>query len=295
MLEFCRNSIRVGNFSIHYYGILIALGALGGVLLAVFREKRLNLPKDTALDLALWCIPAAIVCARIYYVVFEWEHYRDQLLSVFDLRSGGLAVYGGILGGLLAGLIYAKIKKLSFRKLADLASVSVALGQAVGRWGNFFNQEAYGIAIENAKLRFFPAGVFIEQDGLWHYAAFFYESLWCLLIVIALLLLERKRFFHRDGDVFLWYAALYAAERAVVENLRTDSLFWGAFRVSQALSLLAVAAICVLFALRSKRFLPVRLCGILTAIGALIGLFWPWAMLLLIPAIALAFVLYARQ
>lgn len=295
MLEFCRNSIRIGGFSIHYYGILIALGALLGVVLAVRREKKLNLPKDTALDLALWCIPAAIVCARLYYVAFEWEHYRANLLSVFDLRSGGLAVYGGILGGLLAGFLYGRVKKLSFRKLVDLVAPSIALGQAVGRWGNFFNQEAFGVAVENAKLRFFPVGVLIEQDGLWHYATFFYESVWCLLIVAALLLLERRRFFRRDGDIFCWYAALYAAERAVVESLRTDSLFWGSVRVSQGLSLLAVAAVCVLFALRSKRSPALKVCGILTAVGTLIGLFQPWAMLLLIPAVALAFILYSKQ
>ena len=250
MFELSRNSIMIAGFSIHYYGILIALGALLGVLLAMKREKWLNLPKDVTLDLAIICIPIAIVCARLYYVIFQWSAYKDNLLSIFDLRGGGLAIYGGIIGGLASGFFVAWHKKLKYSVLADLAAPSIALGQAIGRWGNFFNQEAYGIAIENPALRFFPVGVFIQGDGLWHFATFFYESLWCLLIAAALVMGQKKRLFRRDGDCLLAYVFLYALERAAVEGLRTDSLYWGPVRVSQLLSLVAFTAVACVFARR---------------------------------------------
>ena len=156
MFHFSRNSIDVFGLSIHYYGILIALGVLLGVLLAARRQKRLNLPPETGLDLALICLPVAVVCARAYYVIFEWSAYKDDLLSIFNLRRGGLAIYGGVLGGALAVFVYSRIKKRPFLSLADLAAPSLALGQAVGRWGNFFNQEAYGAAVTQPSRMHFP-------------------------------------------------------------------------------------------------------------------------------------------
>ena len=250
MFELSRNSITLFGFSIHYYGILMALGALLGVLLAMKREKKLGFPKDTVLDIAIICIPSAIICARLYYVIFEWDMYRGNILSIFDLRSGGLAIYGGIIGGLVSGYFVARHKRLSFLALADMAAPSIALGQAIGRWGNFFNQEAYGAAIENTAHMFFPMGVFIQRDGLWHYATFFYESVWCFIIVAVLLFCSRKRLLRRDGDCLIWYGFLYALERAAVEGLRTDSLYLGPMRVSQILSLAIILTVAVIFAAR---------------------------------------------
>lgn len=270
MFHFSRNSIDVFGLSIHYYGILIALGVLLGVLLAARRQKRLNLPPETGLDLALICLPVAVVCARAYYVIFEWSAYKDDLLSIFNLRRGGLAIYGGVLGGALAVFVYSRIKKRPFLSLADLAAPSLALGQAVGRWGNFFNQEAYGAAVTQPSQMHFPLAVFIDADQTWHYATFFYESAWCFLIVALLLLFERRRFFRKKGDVFFWYLILYGLERAAVEGLRTDSLYWGPVRVSQALSLLAVLAVCVVFARRRGRFGKWGLLCPLPALAALI-------------------------
>lgn len=250
MFELSRNSITLFGFSIHYYGILMALGALLGVLLAMKREKKLGFPKDTVLDIAIICIPSAIICARLYYVIFEWDMYRGNILSIFDLRSGGLAIYGGIIGGLVSGYFVARHKKLSFLALADMAAPSIALGQAIGRWGNFFNQEAYGAAIENPAHMFFPMGVFIQRDGLWHYATFFYESVWCFIIVAVLLFCSRKRLLRRDGDCLMWYGFLYALERTAVEGLRTDSLYLGPMRVSQILSLAVILTVAIIFAAR---------------------------------------------
>ena len=252
MVQFTRRAILIGGFPLYWYGLLIALGVLAGVLLALKREARLGFKKDTTIDLALLGTPVAVLCARLYYVAFSWDYYASRPAEIFAFRDGGMAIYGGVIGALIAGWIYSRWKKLSFLKLTDLAAPSLALGQCIGRWGNFLNQEAYGSAVANPALRFFPLSVFIEGSG-WHYATFFYESLWCGLIVLALLMLEKKRLFKRSGDVFLAYVFLYALERSVVEGLRTDSLCLGPLRVSQWISLAAVISISLLLAGRSGR------------------------------------------
>ena len=157
-----------------------------------------------------------------------------------------MAIYGGIIGGVLAGYLYARHKHLPFLRLADLAAPSIALGQAIGRWGNFVNQEAYGAVATQPWQQRFPISVFIQADGQWHFATFFYESAWCFIIVAALLIAERKKLFHRDGEIFRAYVFLYALERALVEGLRTDSLYLGPFRVSQLLSLAALLTCAVI-------------------------------------------------
>lgn len=241
-MQFYPTGFTLFGLSVRWYGLLIALGIGLGILLAMRREKRFGLPKDTVIDLALCGVPAAIVGARLYYVIFSWSAYANDPLSALYVWEGGLAIYGGILGGLLVGLIYAKVKGLNFLTLADLVAPSFALGQAIGRWGNFFNQEAYGRAVTAAWARRFPVAVFIRADELWHYATFFYESAWCLMIVVFLLWADRKGWFKRPGDTFFTYVLLYAVERALVEGLRTDSLYWGPVRVSQALSVCAAMA-----------------------------------------------------
>ena len=253
MIKWTRDALVIGNFSLRYYGILIAIGVLLGVLLAIKREKRLGLAKDTTIDLALVGVPAALVGARLYYVAFSWDLYRDDLWKIFSVREGGMAIYGGVLAALLAGWIFSRVRKVPFASLADLAAPSLALGQAVGRWGNFVNQEAYGYAVTDPALCRFPIAVFIEADGRWHLATFFYESAWCFLIVAFILLMERKGRLRRPGDAFLWYLLLYGAERAVVEGLRTDSLMLGPVRVSQLLAaLLALGSLTALI-LRARR------------------------------------------
>ena len=247
------NHFALFGLTVHWYGVIIALGIALAVALATRREKRLGLPKDTALDLALIGVPAALVGARLYFVLFSWRYYAEDPVSALYIWEGGMAIYGGIIGGVLAGAIYGRRKKLPFWKLADLAAPSLALGQAVGRWGNFVNQEAYGRVAAHAWQRRFPIAVFIRADGLWHYATFFYESVWCLLIVILLLTLERRNRFRRAGDVFLAYVFLYALERTFVEGLRTDSLYLGPLRVSQALSVVAMAAVAILWRLRRRK------------------------------------------
>ena len=245
MFGITRTTLTLFGLEIRWYGILIMLGVAGAILLAAKREKRLGLEKDTALNVAMIGVPVGIICARLYYVAFSWEYYSQHPSQILNIREGGIAIYGAIIGGLIAGLIYARIKKVRFLRLADLAAPSIALGQAIGRWGNFLNQEAYGRAVKNAALHFFPVSIYIEGSG-WHYATFFYESAWCAFIVFALLTAERRGWFRKTGDLFAGYIFLYALERALVEGLRTDSLYMGPFRVSQLLSLLAIWTICIL-------------------------------------------------
>lgn len=297
MFEISRNALTVFGFDVHWYGLLIALGVMAAVLLAGSREERLGLERDTGLNIALVCMPVAIVCARLYYVLFSWEYYAAHPADILNIRQGGLAVYGGVIGGVLAGFVYARIRKISFSRGLDLAAPSIALGQAIGRWGNFFNQEAYGAAVENPALHFFPMAV--QIDGKWHYAAFFYESLWCLLIVAFILIAERRRFFRRSGDIFAAYVFLYGIERALVEGLRTDSLLIGPIRVSQLLSLLAVLAVCLLLARRQRekpaflRLMPVTaviLLGAALSFGSI-----ALAMIPALAVIGLSAVVYNRK
>ena len=275
-----RIAFFVAGRPVYWYGILIAAALLAGTLLVMAREKRFGLQKDDSLNFVLWAAPVAIVCARLYYVAFSWDAYKDDLTKVFALREGGLAIYGAVLGGLLTAVVFAKKKRIPLGSLCDLCAPALVLGQAIGRWGNFFNQEAFGRAITDPSLQFFPMGVYIEALGEWHWAAFFYESCWCALIFLFLMWGEHRRCFRRAGDEFMAYAVLYAAERCVVEGLRTDSLMLMGVRVSQLLSLGAMLLFAVVLLARGpkkglKWFIP-----LLLSLGALLfavraGRFFP--------------------
>ena len=287
--------------SVYWYGVLIALGLVSGALVASAREKPKGLQSGTLIDFLLICMPVAIVCARIYYVVFRWERYAEDILSVFSLRDGGLAIYGGVIGGVVVGYLFTKRRKLRFWALADLCAPGLALGQAIGRWGNFVNQEAYGVAVTNPGWQFFPAAVFIEEDMTWHAATFFYESLWCFGLCAALLLLEKKRFFRREGDLFGAYVFLYALERMAVEQLRMDSLMWGPIRVSQVLSFALMAlALIILFrrSLSGRGAYAVFILSLLALVGmlavVLAGLYAAWVVAAA-ALVALTVTLYLRS
>jgi phosphatidylglycerol:prolipoprotein diacylglycerol transferase len=223
-----------------------------GAFLAIREEPRLGLPRDSVLDTLLLAIPVAIIGARLYYVAFEWELYRGDPLRILRVREGGLAVYGGIIGGLLAAFVMSRIKRVSFAKILDACAPSLMLGQAIGRWGNYANMEAYGLAVNDPRWQWFPFAVRIPIDGGWQWfmATFFYESIWCFIGFVILRGMRRR--LSRPGDVFLWYVLLYGVERTFIEGLRLDSLMLGStgIRVSQALSLAAVAAALVVFVVR---------------------------------------------
>ena len=227
--------------TINLYGILIALGVVAAVLYMSREAKRLSLPDETAVDMALWSVPIAVLFSRFYYVAFTWERYRHDFISIFKVWEGGLAIYGGVIGGALGVYALSRYKKLPFLQLLDLVAPGLILGQAIGRWGNFFNGEAFGEAITNPAWQFFPAAVFVE--GQWHIATFFYESAFNLLGFFVLLRLRKWSYRRGHGFLLQWYFIWYGLVRLVIEGLRTDSLMWGGVRVSQALSaLLAVAS-----------------------------------------------------
>ena len=244
------NSRLFGVISI--YGLLIACAMALSVFLCSRQEKRLGLPKDITYDLALWVIPAGVIGARLYYVAFQWDMYRQNPLSILYIWEGGLAIYGGVIGGALAVFAFARIKKVPFGKLADMIAPALILSQAIGRWGNYFNGEAYGRLIENPALQWFPLAV--NVDGAWHMATFFYESVWDLLGFLVLWLNRKKT--TKPGNLFLLYLVWYGLGRAFIEGLRTDSLMLGSLRVSQALSiLLCLGASAALLCRRKKKSL----------------------------------------
>ncbi|HHT66031.1 MAG: prolipoprotein diacylglyceryl transferase [Caldicoprobacterales bacterium] len=241
---------------IYWYGILISIGVLLGILLAMRNARVFGIEQDSLIDFALLAIPLAIIGARLYYVVFKWDLYRENLLDIINIRKGGLAIYGGVIGGILAGVIFTKWKKLDFWNLADICAPSLILGQAIGRWGNYINQEAFGPLVKNPEWQWFPAAVFIDAEQQWHLATFFYESAWNFIVFFILMIYRKRR--KKAGEVFLLYLILYALGRFFIEGLRTDSLFLGAgnIRVSQWLSAILFAAGVGLFVYRrmqSKR------------------------------------------
>ncbi len=228
--------------SIPWYSALIVLGVMCAVFLAEKEEKRLGLPRDTTLDLAMVVVPMGIVGARLYYVLMSWETFAHDPISILYIWEGGIAIYGAVLGGLLGAWLFARRRKLSFLTLADILVPGLLLAQAIGRWGNYFNMEAYGPVITDDRYRFFPLGVQIPAPGgwEWHMATFFYESVWNLCGFAALWLLRKKQ--RRPGNMLCWYMLIYGSGRFVIEQLRQDSLYIGALRASQYLSLLLCAA-----------------------------------------------------
>ncbi len=220
---------------INLYGLLIAAGMVIGYFLCLKEEKKRKLPKDTAIDIVLYSVPLGIIGARLYYVAFAWDSFKDNPITALYIWQGGIAIYGGIIGGFLGLLIMSKKQNISLPLLTDIITPSVLLGQAIGRWGNFFNQEAHGRLVQDAAWQFFPAAVNIS--GQWYYATFFYESMWNFLGFLFLYF-SRKKYYNYHGTTTLWYFAIYALGRMTIEMMRTDSLMLGAMRVSQGLSIL---------------------------------------------------------
>jgi phosphatidylglycerol:prolipoprotein diacylglycerol transferase len=245
----------INGFNITWYGVIIGFGMLLGVLLANYRAKKNDYKSDLIFDFILIALPVAIVCARFYYVVFEWKEYLNNPLKIFAIREGGLAIYGGVIGGFLSAAVFCKINKFPILKLIDLAIPSLILGQAIGRWGNFMNQEAYGAIITNPKFQFFPYGVYIDAVSEWHQATFFYESMCNLLLFIIVLIIARKT--KKDGILLAAYFIGYGSARFFIEGLRTDSLYlFGGIRVSQILSLLLIIGGGMLLVLIKKSYIP---------------------------------------
>lgn len=219
---------------IYLYGVVIALGFLLAIFYVRRRVKEFGTNFDLVTDAILITVPIAIVCARVYYVIFSWDVYRDNPISALYIWEGGLAIYGGVIGAILGLILFAKFRKQKLTPYLDMMSLGLLIGQSVGRWGNFFNREAYGAEITNSF--FLRMGLINKTTGLvryWH-PTFLYESVWNLVGLILLHFLSKKRKY--DGQVFLAYLAWYGLGRVWIEGLRTDSLYLGSFRVSQLLA-----------------------------------------------------------
>ena len=248
--------IAIGSFTIYYYGIIIALGLMLAVVYACRRSKAFGIKEDDILDGVLWIVPLAIVCARLYYVVFKWEDYADDLTNIFKIWNGGLAIYGGVLGAVLGVAVHCKVKKIKLPALLDLVALGFLIGQMIGRWGNFFNREAFGAETES----FLRMGLTNAYTGVttYYHPTFLYESLWNLAGFAALHFLSKKRQY--DGQIALGYVAWYGLGRTMIEGLRTDSLYWGDFRVSQLLAAVSCfAAVAVLLWMSFKKHDPANL------------------------------------
>ncbi len=225
-----RVAFTLFGIDIMWYGLLIGIGMILAVLLAYRRAPRQGLNSERVLDIVLWSIPAGVIGARLYYVLFQWEYYKDDLRSILNIREGGLAIHGGILFGVGLAMILLKwVWKEDVLRYVDLCMPSIALGQAIGRWGNYFNQEAYG------RETTLPWAMMVK--GKFVHPTFLYESIWCLLLCLFLIWFAdsgRQKF---KGQILCFYLMLYSAERFFVEGLRTDSLMIGPLRQAQVISI----------------------------------------------------------
>ncbi|EGY4447406.1 prolipoprotein diacylglyceryl transferase [Listeria monocytogenes] len=235
-------AIQIGSISVKWYGVIIASAVVIALLLALSEANKRKMDKEIIVDLLIWAIPISIISARIYYVIFEWDFYKNNLGEIVKIWHGGIAIYGALIGAVLTAIIFSRIKKISFWQLADVVAPSLIIAQAIGRWGNFMNQEAHGAETTRAFLeRLHLPDFIINQmyiDGAYYQPTFLYESLWNVLGFIILLIIRRTKI--RRGELFLGYVIWYSFGRFFIEGMRTDSLMWGDFRVSQVLSFLLI-------------------------------------------------------
>ncbi len=256
-------AFSIFGYEVHWYGIIIAFGFMLAVLYGGRMAYKWKMSLDGMTDVLIWGTIFGIVCARAYYVIFEWSYYKDHLIEIPQIWNGGIAIYGGIIGALIGAAIGCKTGKINFPNLLDLGALGLLIGQGIGRWGNFFNQEAFGVNTTTAPFRMWSQKIHddlvssadtltakgIEFDpNLPVHPTFLYESVWCLLGFFILNYMVHKHR-HFKGEIFMLYGVWYGLERAVVEGLRTDSLYIGdtTLRVSQLLSIAIVAVFAVAF------------------------------------------------
>ena len=224
-----------GKFNIHLYGIIICVGLILAVIYGMRRCKQFGIKQDDILDGVLCIVPIAVICARLYYCAFSWENYAENPIKILYIWEGGLAIYGGVIGAVISLIVFCKIKKIKLGAILDLVLLGFLIGQSIGRWGNFFNREAFGSVTDS----FLRMGLYNNEAGevLFYHPTFLYESLWNAIGFVALHFLSKKRQY--DGQIALGYVAWYGLGRTFIEGLRMDSLYWGDFRVSQVLAALS--------------------------------------------------------
>lgn len=252
-------AFSIGNFSIQWYGIIITAGLILAMIFGFSQMKKYGINSDRALDCVIGGIIGGIIGARIYYVVMEWDSYGGNIKEIINIRNGGLAIYGGVIGSVLVGCIIAKIRKVKILPLLDVAGMSFLIGQGIGRWGNFTNHEAFGS--NTTSLFGMTSGKIQEKISYMNnpdltadlpvHPCFLYESVWCLLGFVILFLLSKRRKY--DGQMFVMYIGWYGLGRFFIEGLRTDSLMIGNLRVSQVLAMLCfIFSVIILIVAGSK-------------------------------------------
>lgn len=238
-----RVAFTVFGLDIMWYGVLMASAMILCVVLALREGKRVNISEDDILNLAIIAIPSGLLGARLYYVIFNWSWYSNHLSEILNFRGGGMAIHGALIGGILAGFIYTKAKKINFFKMADTVMIGIPLGQAIGRWGNYINGEAHGGPTN------LPWGIMV--DGIKVHPTFLYESIWDLAIFIFLWYFRKHKKY--EGQLAIYYLILYSIGRFFIEGLRTDSLMIGPLRMAQVISLVTIIVCVILHKILSKK------------------------------------------
>lgn len=256
-----RVAFTIGGKEVYWYGIIIAVGFLLAVACGLCLAKKYGMKQDTVIDIVIIAAPVSVICARLYYIAFNWDFYGKHPEEIIRIWNGGIAIYGAVIAAIIVAAVYCKIKKENFGLFCDIGSVGLLIGQSIGRWGNFVNQEAYGV---NTDLPWAMTGSSIKRDLLEMmidgkavdatlpvHPTFLYESLWNLVFLIAFLLLFKKRKY--DGQIFAGYLISYGVGRFFIEGLRTDSLYIGGIRVSQLVAVLCVVAGAVLMIVNLRK------------------------------------------
>ncbi|MFC4355161.1 prolipoprotein diacylglyceryl transferase [Chryseomicrobium palamuruense] len=246
-------AFQLGPLTIRWYGVIIAFGILIAFLVAQKEMVKRGFHQEYLTDLLLWAIPLAIIGARIYYVIFKWENYADNPIDAFKIWEGGIAIHGALIASFLTAYVFTRIRKDSFLKVTDIVAPSILIGQTVGRWGNFINQEAHGGEVTRTFLEnlFIPNWIIKQMniDGKYYHPTFLYESVWNLTGVVILILLRKVNLLR--GEMFLFYLTWYSVGRFFIEGLRTDSLYLvGDLRTAQVVSLITIIVAVIIFVYR---------------------------------------------
>ncbi|MGO4929130.1 prolipoprotein diacylglyceryl transferase [Fundicoccus sp. Sow4_D5] len=255
-----RIAFDIGGWPVHWYGLIMGLCILIAYVIFSREGKRKGIDEDTLFNLLFWMVVIGYIGARLYYVAFRLEHYLANPAQIIMIWQGGIAIYGGIIAGAVTIYVMSKRSQLNPASVFDITAPAIMLAQALGRWGNFINQEAYGGEVSRSFLEsLYLPNVIIEQmnvNGVYHHPTFLYESVWNLLGLILILVLRRKPKFFRQGEIAATYVIWYGIGRAFIEGMRTDSLYLGPLRVSQWLSMILVVAGLVFVIYRRKQSFP---------------------------------------
>jgi phosphatidylglycerol:prolipoprotein diacylglycerol transferase len=245
-------AFHIGSIPVRWYGILIALGIVLAFIVVQREMVKRGMHPDFLTDLLVWAVPISIISARIYYVIFSWDYYQDNPGQIIQIWEGGIAIHGALIGAFITTYIYTKRRGISFWKTVDIAAPGLLIGQIIGRWGNFMNQEAHGFPVSEHFLNttIIPDWIMDQMtiNGVTYHPTFLYESMWNLVGLIILLLLRRVSL--KRGEMFLFYLTWYSFGRYFIEGMRTDSLMGGALRTAQVVSVVTIIIAVIFFVIR---------------------------------------------